>query len=221
MDAASTIAINRVHFPVTTLGPGRRLALWTQGCSIRCSGCVSRDTWTRGPEHAVELNLLLERIRPWLRQADGLTITGGEPLDQPIALKRFLERLRAEFDGDILVYSGYAWERIAIDHGWVQGLVDACISEPFDASTGSSRIWRGSDNQRVHLLTDLGRSRMGGDVDERPWPATRGLDLCVGENEVWMAGIPRPGDLERLRLALMRRGFESVTSSASSLECRA
>ena len=195
--------------------------LWTQGCSIRCSGCVSRDTWTRGPEHSIDLNLLLERIRPWLREADGLTVTGGEPLDQPIALKHLLKRVRVEFNGDILVYSGYAWERIETEHAWIQGLVDALISEPYDASALSSRIWRGSDNQQVHLLTDLGRSRMGQDADQRSWPSTRSLDVCVGENEVWMAGIPRPGDLERLRLALLRRGFESVASSASSLECRA
>ena len=39
------VGVSRLHFPVTTLGPGRRAAIWLQGCSIHCRGCVSRDTW--------------------------------------------------------------------------------------------------------------------------------------------------------------------------------
>ena len=39
------IGLNRVHFPVTALGPGRRVGIWLQGCSIRCPGCMSLDTW--------------------------------------------------------------------------------------------------------------------------------------------------------------------------------
>lgn len=40
--------LSRLHFPVTTLGPGRRIGVWFQGCSIRCAGCISRDTWETG-----------------------------------------------------------------------------------------------------------------------------------------------------------------------------
>ena len=39
------ISLSRLHFPVTTLGPGRRIGIWFQGCSIRCPGCISADTW--------------------------------------------------------------------------------------------------------------------------------------------------------------------------------
>jgi anaerobic ribonucleoside-triphosphate reductase activating protein len=39
------IGLNRVHFPVTALGPGRRIGIWLQGCLIRCPGCMSLDTW--------------------------------------------------------------------------------------------------------------------------------------------------------------------------------
>ncbi|WP_461325238.1 4Fe-4S cluster-binding domain-containing protein [Bradyrhizobium diazoefficiens] len=42
------ISVSRIHFPVTTLGPGRRLGIWFQGCSIRCPGCISMDTWMEG-----------------------------------------------------------------------------------------------------------------------------------------------------------------------------
>jgi len=35
----TAIAISRAHFPISTLGPGLRLGVWMQGCSIRCKGC--------------------------------------------------------------------------------------------------------------------------------------------------------------------------------------
>ncbi len=39
------ILLNKAHFPVTVLGPGRRIGIWLQGCSIGCAGCISQDTW--------------------------------------------------------------------------------------------------------------------------------------------------------------------------------
>ena len=47
------IAINKAHFPVTVLGPGRRIGIWLQGCSIHCKGCVSQDTWAADPGRTV------------------------------------------------------------------------------------------------------------------------------------------------------------------------
>jgi len=85
--------LSRMHFPVTTLGFGRRVGIWFQGCSIQCPGCVSRDTWAFGRgETSVES--ACETIDPWLKEADGVTISGGEPFDQPMALAALLGWLR-------------------------------------------------------------------------------------------------------------------------------
>ena len=99
--ASARLSLSKLHFPITALGPGRRIGLWLQGCSIRCSGCMSRDTWEFSDEsHRVEV--LLERVTPWLAEADGITISGGEPFDQPEGLLSFLVGLRERFRGDIL-----------------------------------------------------------------------------------------------------------------------
>ncbi len=221
----SVAAINRLHFPVTSLGYGRRAAVWFQGCSIRCPGCVSRDTWTAEPHHVVPVVEVLSWLLPRLAQADGLTLSGGEPFDQPEALRTLLQSVRANFSGDILVYTGHAWSGIERDHPWLRadGSADVVISEPYLAGAPSKLIWRGSDNQRVRLLTPLGHERYGDTVDQQPWPETRTLDVCVGENEIWMAGIPRPGDLARLQRQLRRHGFASETSQNFSqpMPCRA
>jgi anaerobic ribonucleoside-triphosphate reductase activating protein len=83
------IAISRIHFPVTRLGPGRRVGIWVQGCSIRCPGCISVDTWVRGRGRA-DVSEVLEAIAPWMSTAEGFTISGGEPFDQPDALASLL-----------------------------------------------------------------------------------------------------------------------------------
>lgn len=106
-----SIHISRVHFPITSLGFGARLGIWLQGCSIRCPGCVSRDTWAPEPGR-VDFNELVEVIEPWAERADGLTISGGEPFDQPTALAKLLEWWRKRFKGDVLVFSGYSSETI-------------------------------------------------------------------------------------------------------------
>src|SRR5438094_1700531 len=107
------IAINKAHFPVTVLGPGRRIGIWTQGCRIHCKGCVSQDTWAADPDRETTVARLIGWCRKTAGSAfDGVTISGGEPFDQPKALSTLLDGLlhwRATDgpDFDILCYSGY------------------------------------------------------------------------------------------------------------------
>ena len=90
----ASIALSRIHFPVTTLGPGRRIGIWFQGCSIRCPGCISMDTWAPG-RGITTIDEVVNAVAQWLPVADGITISGGEPFDQPIALLDLLGRLRS------------------------------------------------------------------------------------------------------------------------------
>jgi anaerobic ribonucleoside-triphosphate reductase activating protein len=207
------IAVSRIHFPVTTLGFGRRVGLWLQGCSIRCPGCLSKDTWEVTSAHRVPKDEVLRQLRQWLPEADGLTVSGGEPLDQPDALRWLLEAVRRDFSGDLLVYSGYSWEHIVSQTPWIQSVADVVISDPYRPEFGNQRVWRGSDNQHARLLSRLGVERYGGDLDDQVWPHERRLDVCVSDGVVWLAGIPRPGDLSKLRRALWQREFEASDSS--------
>ncbi|MGG7582215.1 4Fe-4S cluster-binding domain-containing protein [Rhizobium sp. Nf11,1] len=80
-----------MHFPVTALGPGRRIGIWFQGCSIRCPGCISADTWTTG-KGTTTLEEVVNTLQPWLPEAEGVTVSGGEPFDQQEALQSLLWR---------------------------------------------------------------------------------------------------------------------------------
>src|SRR5204862_5952107 len=106
------------HWPVTVLGPGRRIALWVQGCTIHCRGCVSRDTWARDPDKTIDVGNPLawcRRVAP--EGPDGITISGGAPFEQPLGVRALLEGLGrwrhdARLDFDMLCYSGYPLTRL-------------------------------------------------------------------------------------------------------------
>jgi anaerobic ribonucleoside-triphosphate reductase activating protein len=209
------VFVSRVHFPITTLGFGRRIGIWFQGCSIRCPGCISADTWPKDKGRTT-WDALQTTIKPWLRDADGLTVSGGEPFEQQDALEQLLRFVRRTCRGDVLVYSGQSWEALAPKIDRYCGLIDVLVTDPFDASAGQTLALRGSDNQRMILLTDLGRERYTALLDARVDPHARTLDMVLDEDgNAWLAGIPRLDDMPRLRELLEAQGFSASLTQAS------
>lgn len=208
---SAPIALSRVHFPVTALGPGRRLGIWFQGCSIRCPGCISGDTW-RFAQGGIQVHEVIEHVKCWLEACDGVTISGGEPFDQPEALAELLQRLRSVQQTNVLVYSGHPREDIEHVLGQTQGLIDALISDPYLSHEPQTKPLRGSDNQRLHLLTPTGAELFGRFVGPGSGPERR-LDVMFDEEgSAWLAGIPERGDLPRLQAILVQQGHRAHIS---------
>ncbi|MGK8206428.1 4Fe-4S single cluster domain-containing protein [Burkholderia cenocepacia] len=212
------IRVSRLHFPVTTLGPGKRIGIWFQGCSIRCPGCISMDTWASvGGETTVDA--VLAQAGAWLPEADGITISGGEPFDQPDALIALLDGLRRLSTCDILVYSGHPLELLADTLVRADGLIDVLISDPFDIDAPQTRALRGSDNQRLHCLTARGRARFS-EYEHASRGKGKALDVMFDDDgSVWFAGIPDRDDFQRLRDLLTDQGHH-VRISADKVKNR-
>lgn len=205
------VAVSRLHYPVTTLGPGRRLGLWLQGCSIRCPGCISLDTWdpTLG---VADLDTLLGLIESHAINAEGLTVSGGEPFDQPDALAAVLQHWRSRSTTPVLVFTGYEIERVSAWFDQNPALIDALISGPFRSELPQTLAMRGSDNQQLHVLTALGVEMLA--FERTVAAADRRLDIMFDQDgHAWMAGIPARGDLARLRRALAAAGHRVTTSA--------
>ncbi len=203
-------AISRLHFPVTTLGPGRRIGVWFQGCSLRCPGCISPDTWEPGRgETTVEE--VLAALAPWRDAADGLTVSGGEPFEQGKALAALLTGWRAGAPKSSLVFTGF--ERAAVEP-WLAahpGLIDALVTGPFRQEAPQTLALRGSDNQELHVLSPLGVAFRA--LDRPATGDDRRLDAMFdADGTVWFAGIPARDDFRRLRRALEAAGH-AVTLS--------
>ncbi|WP_265296149.1 4Fe-4S cluster-binding domain-containing protein [Streptomyces sp. SHP 1-2] len=85
------VRISGTHYPLETLGPGPRLGVWFQGCTLACPGCMSRHTWDGRGGGARSVADVLELWSAALAAgARGLTVSGGEPLQQPEALAALL-----------------------------------------------------------------------------------------------------------------------------------
>ena len=207
----ASIALSRIHFPVTTLGPGRRIGIWFQGCSIRCPGCISMDTWVH-ERGITTIDEVIDAIAQWIPAADGITVSGGEPFDQSAALLELLSRLRSLSEADVLVFTGYSWGRVSELVGASPGLIDALVTGPFDLNQSQTLALRGSDNQELHLLTATGHARFAS--FQRPvTEADRTVDVMFDDHgDVWFAGIPGRDDFRRFQEMLEKAGARLSTS---------
>lgn len=200
--------ISRVHHPVTTLGPGRRLGVWFQGCGLACRGCVSRDTWNTAGGQEVSTTELVGLWEAALEDgAEGLTISGGEPCDQPDALTDLLEAAssrRGSAPADLLVYTGYELAEATRRVPRLLDLADALITGPYDVTRPTRLIWRGSANQVLRPTTELGERRYSAYLASEPDRAP--MQFATSDGGMWLIGVPPPGGLAGLERALRRRG---------------
>jgi anaerobic ribonucleoside-triphosphate reductase activating protein len=207
----SGVRLSRQHYPVTTLGPGVRAAIWFQGCSIGCAGCMSQDTWEMGAT-TVDVATLVAWVSDLAAHGplDGVTISGGEPFQQPSALADLLGALREWSDArsepvDLMVYSGYALPALMRDTERARALdlCDVVVTGPYVRAQAPGGRWRGSANQELVIRTDLGRSRCGAadDVSDRAR-----IQLIVDGGRLLVVGVPEPGDLDRIETGLASRG---------------
>ena len=99
------LRINEFDFRGSTNdGPGVRNIIFLQGCDLHCPGCHNPATWnTYGGElmSIPEIVSLIDKNTPLKK----ITISGGEPLLQPVGLLE-LSRKLYEKGYDIAVYTG-------------------------------------------------------------------------------------------------------------------
>ena len=138
-------------------GPGKRVALFTQGCSVRCRGCQNAHLWPADGGEALPVDGLVEQL---LSTGLPVTITGGEPTDQAGALAQLLRLLRTTSpDLHVVLYSGRTFEQLLerAEPAILEALnlADVLVDGPYVASLDHSGLqYRGSTNQRVIALPE-------------------------------------------------------------------
>lgn len=199
------VNLARMLAPVTTLGPGRRLGLWVQGCTLACPGCASRDTWDPAGGRSVTVADLAYRMERMLAEhrLDGITITGGEPTDQAAALTEVLSRLAPR--PDVLVFTGRTHAAATAIASDFLALAACVVAGPYRADQPPVPALRrlvASGNQTVHYA--------GPEAEERymNWLSREApdLQLMADDRDLYLVGLPGPGDLDRFRASLAARG---------------
>lgn len=148
--------IDRILFPITALGPGNRLAIWTIGCSKHCFNCANPELWKPDKRRDVDVAGLSRAIHESLqgRSVDGITITGGDPLEQIEDLLELLDSLR-DISRDVIVYTGFLLDEVVKESPAhvmerLKKNVSVLIDGPYiDELNDNACVLRGSTNQRI------------------------------------------------------------------------
>ena len=172
-------------------GPGLRSVVWVQGCTLGCPGCFNPETHDG---EGVAETWTVPTLAAWVASNDvaGLTVSGGEPFQQPeavLGLGRACRRLGLS----TIVFSGYSKAELTSRFGptTISAAFDVAITGRFrqDARTPSGFL--ASDNQALWLLTERHTDADFEDVPD--------AEIVVhSSGEVVVTGITVP-ELENLR----------------------
>ena len=152
-------------------GPGRRFAVWVQGCLRRCPGCCNPQFFDFVPRTIIDAAEVCALIEGSKRRngIEGVTFLGGEPVLQAKGLAE-IARFCHDIGLSVMVFTGYPLEDLLReDLPYVDELLrytDLLADGEYDQSKPETkRNWVGSTNQRFHFLTDFYKS--GIEYDER------------------------------------------------------
>ncbi|MCG8587365.1 MAG: radical SAM protein [Pirellulales bacterium] len=174
-------------------GPGRRFAIWLQGCPLRCPGCCNPEMLSFEGGERMTVNQLVERVKSAAesKHVEGITLLGGEPFAHANGAALLAQRVRSS-GRTVMIFSGYTLEELeATPDAAVAELLshtDILVDGPYVADLpDTQRRWIGSTNQRVHFLTDRYSAN-----DSR-WQQTDTLEIRMIDGVVSVNGFPARG----------------------------
>lgn len=153
-------------------GPGLRAVIYFQGCSLNCSNCWNRRTHKFEGQDVAARDVVqrFEEARH-LEMLEGVTFSGGEPMQQAEALLNLMDSIRQSAPSVTFgVFTGYTEAELATGQYltrpqavrerkqdlWrgVRGLLDFAVMGRYDLTQPSTEPLRTSRNQRLVLFSD-------------------------------------------------------------------
>lgn len=206
-NSASYIFVNLIYHPLLSLGPGERIGLWTQGCSIRCPGCAAQYAWNFDDEYKMKTKDAAAAVLKYAETSGctAVSISGGEPFDQPRALDKLLSEIRRGGIDDIMLYSGYRYRKLKEKFGGVLDKIDALVDSPFIEGLPSNTRWSGSANQTLIVLTKDNMLKEKYNSFMAGAAALRQLQVVSHNDKIYIIGIGDQSDI-----AFIKSEFGSI-----------
>jgi anaerobic ribonucleoside-triphosphate reductase activating protein len=184
-----TVQIAQVVPCTEAEGPGKRFAIWFQGCPLRCPGCCNPEFL---PFKGGQTKTLRE-MREWIARVkdesgvEGITLLGGEPTAHAVEAVALAKAAR-QLNLSVMVFSGYTIEELnARSESEVAELIattDILVDGPYiREQPDTERRWIGSRNQRIHFLTTRYQ------YDEQ-WREKNTLEIRVDRDGISVNGFP-------------------------------
>jgi anaerobic ribonucleoside-triphosphate reductase activating protein len=152
-----------VTSPDVNNGPGFRTTLWVAGCSHKCKGCNNPESW----RYAIgfEYKQIKDKLYTSLNNSyiTGLTLSGGDPLDQSnwdlIKLYFIVRKIKKDFPNKtIWLYTGFTLEE-AMKNRFRKAIIKLCdviVDGPYKKNLRDTTLeFRGSSNQRITAVKDI------------------------------------------------------------------
>ena len=175
MRVAEIVESSRIY------GPGSRTVLWLQGCSIQCEGCWNDELWSFSGGKKMSSEEIIQILQ---NNSDvGLTLLGGEPLDQAPAVLKLIENCHTS-GFDVMLYTGYELEELSKVQKQCAERSDIVIHGRYvDDLRSENLLWRGSTNQEI-LINNQKYRGLG--LEER-----RQMEIHIDElGQVRVIGYP-------------------------------
>ncbi|MCG8609030.1 MAG: radical SAM protein [Pseudomonadales bacterium] len=202
----TVLRLSRWAYPITALGPGRRLAMWVSGCSIGCPGCITPELQPETSGKPISTERLLARLDRLPDDLTGLTLTGGEPFQQASVLAEWLGQVKQRKPHwNILCFSGYTFTAIQQLGSGARDLlevIDLLVAGPYRVSqlSGEKSVaivpsistrhpLLASANQTLHCLTQEGRAM---EIACRRMPVNQANLGLSGDGQGMLIGIVTP-----------------------------
>lgn len=153
-----------ITYPDINNGTGFRATLWIAGCSHHCVGCHNRHTWDYNQGVNLYSQETIDSINKIFKNEyiSGLTISGGDPLDQSEhsleELLNFLKWFKNEYPTkNIWIYTGFTCDELQAKNSHVINLIldicDVLIDGPYNELLRDTSLeFRGSSNQNIIKL---------------------------------------------------------------------
>jgi len=161
----------------TSEGPFKRMAIFFQGCDIRCEGCYNKQYWSLDISNRVTLNELLNIIikSKNINFIEGVTFLGGEPTLQ-CNLKLLAKQIK-QIGLGIIMFTGRKFGKL--DSNLLQYL-DIVVDGEFEENNlDDSRNLIGSKNQRIYVISNRYKDSLGYYESSKSVYDINILDQCI------------------------------------------
>ena len=165
------------------LGPGKRFAIWVQGCNKRCNGCIAPDAWDVDGGYEKDVAELADEIIN-TPEIEGITISGGEPFLQQEALCDLIKLVKEQKNLGIITYTGLLYDEIA--ETTLASLCDIIIDGEYVEELNDNKSLRGSSNQRVIATSERYADLIGSLYSQNG----RKVEIIANDGTSCLVGIP-------------------------------
>src|SRR3954451_13069971 len=92
-------------------GPGKRFAVWFQGCPLRCPGCCNPEFLPFKGGQTKTLAEMTEWLGRTRHEIEGITLLGGEPFAHAVAAAALAGEAK-RLGLSVMVFSGLTLEEL-------------------------------------------------------------------------------------------------------------